>query len=789
MLKLRVIKPVSLLFMFFFITSVYAQKRISISAKVVGKNQAPVEYFDALILNPKDSTVIDGQTCFDGKLELSKQVKTNFILQIKSLAYKSFYIPIDISKNSPIKLPTIELQPLNIELDEVSVTSKRTTVKMRNGNLKVDVKNSFLSNSADIADMLNRTPGILVDKMSNSINVIGKGQPLVYVNGKPVSDMEQLNALQPENIKTIEVIRNPSAKYDASAKAVILITTNKLTKDKLNLQVYSKNTKSRQYGTSNGLSINSKYKKLQNYFSYSLQKSEHTQFAKSKESLYNLSLDTILLRNGNTTKDYGNLSHNLFYAAEYEINTRTTIGIQTTGRLNNFKQNSSDTTSFLFNKQKYIDKEILSNTNDLNKLFESNLNFSKSFGSASSLKIYVDWLKKDINSELNSNERNITDNYDFNTNVQNEINYSVYTGQVDFDTKWLKLNLHSGIYFSYIKNASQIEISTPVSFFSDKGGNLLQEKVGAAYFSLDQSWKKLTIKGGLRFENSQMNAQEKSKNVLSKIDNNFFPNLTIEYDFSDAYNLSLSYSQHISRPNFREMNPEIGYADSLAYSQGNPLLLPELVSNINLSVTLASNLFLSFDYDQIKNKKIQATVIADNSGYIQKFSYVNIPQSKDMALSLVHNFGSKFLSNSTYLGVIKPFLEIEFQDKPQSFNQPLFYASMNSEFSLPKNISFFTTLNYTSSGSTGDNSIWEDDFEMDLGFYRYFHKKTWYISLEVDDILNTSNYGYTDMFSYSQTSSNMDRDTRMLRISLKYNFNHFRKLIEDNSNTKQLQRL
>ena len=184
--------------------------------KVVDENGEPVAYANVAVLSKTDSTVVCGVvTQEDGSFNIVTS-ETDGIMMVAMLGYKTVYL-------APVDGAVITLCDDLQMLEGAVASAVMPKTKLTGEGLQTNVRGSVLENAGSANDVLSRTPGLL--KGQNGLEVIGKGSPLVYINGRRVSDSTELDRLQSNEIQSVEVITNPGAQYDATVRAVVRIRT------------------------------------------------------------------------------------------------------------------------------------------------------------------------------------------------------------------------------------------------------------------------------------------------------------------------------------------------------------------------------------------------------------------------------------------------------------------------------------------------------------------------------------------------------------------------------------
>jgi len=215
-------KQLSLIISFIFIcTTAFSQNMVELKGKLLDKNNKLISIGNVLLL--QNDSVIKYTYVVDGRFSFEEIPKNNYLLKISSLGYETYQEKIELHKNTET---TITLKEAITEIDEVEVTATKKLIENKNGNLLVNIENTILSKEVNTIDLLSKLPRIQVSPNRDVITVLGKGNPLLYVGGQRIS-IDDFKSLQIDDIKTIEIINNPSVKYEAEGRSVILITRRK----------------------------------------------------------------------------------------------------------------------------------------------------------------------------------------------------------------------------------------------------------------------------------------------------------------------------------------------------------------------------------------------------------------------------------------------------------------------------------------------------------------------------------------------------------------------------------
>lgn len=741
----------------------------------------PIEYFNGIIRNSIDSSILQGGAFIDGVFEFVNLKPNTYILEISSVGYASFFINCNTNNSIDLNLGTLELNSLT--LDEFEIVEKIPIINRKDGNLIINVANSSLNNAGNSIDVLRRSPGVIVDNQDN-ITVLGKGSPVVFINGKEVVSKEELDLLQSDDIESIEINRNPSAEYSASGHSVIEIRTKKITKDKLNILVSNTATFGRRYSNKIGVKLNSSFKKINNYLSYSYNYTQRSQFIDAYEYNY-LPNDTILNKKNENTY-YKNKTHNIFYGFDYNINQSNILGFQFSSSI--FSNDDTSYTNSVINKQNLpTNREVYKQKKRTNEFYDVNLNYKLNIDSLTNVSIITDYAKKKQLSNSNLLERNKTYTSEYNTKLNNYSLYNIFTGKVDFSKLLFKnLNLKIGAKYSLINNEGSNNTESETDYIDFKAGNNINDQVMATYLSTERKIGKLNLNLGVRYEHtiSRTSITETSTDIVNQEYFNLFPSVLLDYEHSDNFGISFSYSERIGRPVFNEINPQVNYFDSLSYSVGNPLIKPTLSHNFELGFNLYSNLFISVGYTKEIDKIVLMAIQDENTPYIIKYTHQNINNSQSFSINISYDLNKKFFTNYSYLGIDKPYTEIPYLNEIRILQKPIFYFQTSNEFLIRKKATLFIDFSYESDGES-DITYWGKNYYISGGIYAKFFNKKLYIGVSVDDIFKTYTNSWYDKYFTIESGQTTNPDSRRINLTVKYNFNKFSSYFKEQSSNKE----
>jgi outer membrane receptor protein involved in Fe transport len=522
-------------------------------------------------------------------LNMSSQLK--YTLIITSVGYKEIRMPLIISqqKTELGKLPMEE----GIELKEVTITAQKPLVKIEPDKIVYSMEADPEAQTNNTLEILKKVPLVTVDAEEN-ITVNGQSNFKVLVNGKSSSMMssnlkEVLKSLPANSIKDIEVITNPSSKYDAEGVGgIINIITNKKTLGGYNGSV---STGVDIRGSLNWSAyLATKIKKFSfsaRYFGSQFRQPDS--YSNSTTEFFNNTDYHFSSSDGSSS--YKGLSNGFSGEASYDIDSLNLISLSFWGYQGGYDNNG------------FSETQYLNSSNDITRLYDNNIKSRNSFGTLSGNIDYQKTYKKPDKSLTFSykldNNPNTTKN---NTDVEGITNYPSYhqlsenkalgreqTFQADYYDPITKMHqIEGGIKFILRQNTSTAEVFRDEVKLDNSNNLDYNQYILGAYAGYLFKWKKLSTKTGLRLERTWNDGDSKTSGISTYFTNRLFnlvPYITISYMPKQGQTAKLSYTQRLSRPGIWYLNPYVNNNDSLNISYGNPLLVSEISHMFELGYT------------------------------------------------------------------------------------------------------------------------------------------------------------------------------------------------------------
>ncbi len=759
---------------------------------IADENKKPIEFSNIILHKYSDPAFLNGTTTDSlGKFELQNIEDGNYFLQVLYIGYKSDTInTIQLQNGETKDVGTIQLQIESNTLKGVEVSAARPVIERKADRLIYNVENSAKSSSENLVDLLRSVPGVTVSG-NDQIKINGKSEIQVMVNGK----VEQLNedqlinllkSIQSSNVKKIEVISNPSAKYDASSKGGILniqLKTNLRTG--VNGSVYGNYRQNKYASTDDGFNLNVNYKKLTLSTSYNFGYNNNWQ-----RTIYirDFTTDTSAQRFSEDGTDknkfishYGNLN------LKYNINEKNTIGIG--GEMFSFS-NPHNGNSILNVYDNILASDAINSIQKTKNITygkcinpSANFNFKSQLDTAgSTLEINYDYTYFHLytNSHLNTSYFDAAD-VEYGTPMDfkqdNPYTVNLHTTKLDYYKPLKKKHsIEFGGKFTWTKTTNDIKFNNLIGtdyIQDDNKSNAFQykENINALYSTWSKGWNKgWTTNLGLRIEQTNTNQYSITLDSRTKkhyVD--FFPSAFIQKTIKEKHSININYSRKIHRPNFNDLNPFQFYLSPYSIWTGNADLKPEYINVTELTYTYKNAYSFFVGHENIKNNYTHL-VFQNDSSRTSTYRATNFKVRNNLNIGININkelFKWWTISYSAQYTFFK--YNSTVNNSPFNVSSNKFFISMDNTFTLPKDFQI-NLFGFYVTPMLDATDIMKSDGMVNLSFSKSFFQKKLKLKLAANDLFNTKNFSYdTDFFNvHSKTKNKFG--SRWVGLSVVYNF-------------------
>ncbi|GAA4899028.1 outer membrane beta-barrel family protein [Flaviramulus aquimarinus] len=769
-------------------------QEFSITGLVEDANNQPIAYANIVLTSTEDPLAITGTTTNESGAFFIDNVKTGlYNLKISFLGFKGYTSEIKVDDD--IKLGRILLVENLEALDGVTVVAKRPTVKRMVDRLVFNVENSTLSNN-NVLDVLKHTPGVLVHDGTITIK---QATPTVYINDRRVhlsiSEVQQLlEGTSATNIKSIEVITNPPAKYEAEGGAVLNIVTSKNIVAGYNGSVFGNYKQGSEFPKySFGTSHFFKTKKLNTYLNYSISprrdyqnNDEFVNFIENNQITSNWETDYERVRESENQ----NINANI----DYEIDKKNSLGFSTNMLIS---PREGAKTSIISLTEVYSANSVLDSTfNTKNKAVDETFNFAFTLDYLHNFKrdgekllanvhhTFYDFSNfQDVDTDYLFPDETLIRNNRFQTFSSQEI--KLYTGQIDYelpihDSSQFEAGLKiSNINSKSILNQFVFENDVKEEDLENSDTFLYDETNYAAYSSYSKDWDTWSLKLGLRAEYTDIKGNSISTNAISN--NNyvkFFPSLYVLKTLNEHHELYFSYNKRIYRPRYSQLNPFKFFLSDNVYNTGDPNLKPQIDDVLTLGYTLNEKYTFELYYRYEKDPTIQI-LFQDNDETILKYIDTNTDTSISYGLDfttyteVANRWNVYVLSSLFYYD--NQFFALESNNVAFSTDKWSVYAQIINYFTLLADESLTADISYLYISPIVDGpSLISTRSGLDINFRKTLWNNKVSVSIGVTDIFNTQNFTQTTKYLNQDVVLNSRMENRLLTFGFNYKFGNFK---------------
>lgn len=766
----------------------FAKQGGKVDVTIGDEQQKPLEGIFVELMAAKDSAMVQYTVSgADGNAEFVNIKQGDYRVYISQTGYTNYFSPVFAIDNQHL---TLVLSPITLQaksLKEVTVAVKVPAIQHYADKTVVNVQNSPLNSVGSAFDVIQRSPGVMVDQNDN-ISMQGKPNVSVMIDGRitPMSGSELANLLKSmsaESVDKIEFITNPSAKYDAEGSAGIINII--LKKDKrmgANATVNAGYSQGIYPKSNDGFGFNKRTKKLNIFGSYNYSYVGNVNAINFDTKFYNGSQfmsstkQTEYLKTPRTSNS-GRLGTD-FFASD-----KTTVGFIADASVNKFVPEGSTTTyeyDSLGNEQAYNITNSKSPSNTYN--YDLNLNMKHRFDSAGrELLVNADY------AIFNTfNYENITTNYyDTYGNAAGASNLygslpsalTIYSLKTDYDGKLGKKGtLEAGAKSSYVSNNNDVHIYDGISSSApvDTGQSnhfVYTENINAAYITYNRDIRKANIQLGVRAEQTIANGNQLTtgqtflRNFIQ-----LFPNLSVNDSLSANNQIGLSVSRRIDRPTYSQLNPFSLYINSTFYLNGNPYLLPQDAYQVQLSDALKQKYFFTLGYTRTQHPITTEIEPYEGRPNIVKQTEENLDYNDNYALNIsVSTQITNWWTTTSSLDAYVSHYSANIASTTLSTNKFLWDVNTDNNITLFKKINLDINSYYFSGLDWGYTYL-DPQWVLSAGLQFKVFKKKGVIKVNANDIFWTQWTNGATNFNGFTESVFVRRDTRAIGIAFTYHF-------------------
>ena len=726
---------------------------------IIDEQGKPVAYANIALLSPQDSTLITGGVSNESGLFVIPCTESPVLARVSFVGYKTIYKLCETTNAGVIRIKSD-----TYTLKNVTVKGYKPTMKMISGGMEIDVQNTLLSQAGSALDVLSQLPRVNVTS-NGSVEVFGKGSPQIYINGKKMRNKGELEQLTPKDIKSVEVITMPGARYDATLGSVIRINTIKRRGDGFSLYSIARGSYFHKFANATGVSITYRKNGLEmNFYPYFVNNysGEDNNFG---STLHLADHDTKTMQHGLFTNRTQSFVPD--FKLSYDFDANHSIGAsyryQTTikydGSLqSNYTVHHDDILQGVVNQTSQHEWDVTShnaNAYYIGKIGQWDINADGSFVHTT--------VKR--GQHINEQSKEFEDR---TVNTSSTQDSRLYAGKLIATYKLPKGEVSFGTELTH--SHVDADNHNPEGYIAESD-NEIQESNYAGFASYGLQLGHWSLEAGVRYEyvHSDYYSYGVKDADVSRCYSGFFPNLSASWN-KGKWGMQFAYAKKTRRPAYGQLRSYQQYDNRYAYEGGSPDLQPAI--NHMLEAMLNWKwLNFSLGYTYTKDYMLWKNDIY-NEQEVAYAHWINIDHKQEVSASIVLQPKFGWYQPQMEMDYYQQFFDAKRYGYVSNLRRPAFLLDLNNKFVINKSCWLALRGNYS---CAHDNMSQEVDafWYVSAHVYKSFFNGALAFNLTINDIFNT-NFEKWKMRTHSVEISkdcNNHSSTRGIRLQVTYNFN------------------
>lgn len=762
------------------------QAQNTIAGEINTQNDEPISFATIVLNSESDSSMVKANISdINGKFEILGIEPGSYFLEISYVGYEITRTHVFNYEGNKHNLGKLTLQEAAEELDEVVVRATKPLIQLEADKTVFNVQGSINASGNDALDLLRKAPGVMVDNNDNII-LLGRSGVQIYIDDKPsplgVADLAAyLRTLQASQIEAIEIITNPSAKYDAEGNAGII--NIRLIKDK-SMGTNGSATLGVRQGLNaqyNGtLSLNHREKDFNVYGSYSYSDGDW----ENTHGFYRSQSGTFFDQDARSI--WTSHSHNARVGVDFYLSPKSTIGVLAKANLSTFNSTNRSRAEIGSVQTDALESILIADNDAFGDRDNVHLNTNYVHKGANGNKFNIDLDYARFRNDENSFQPNTYWTPSENA-VQSAVIFriisptdiDIYTAKADYSANLFSGKLETGAKISYVTTDNNFDFYNIVeeneALDITRSNNFTYtEQVNAVYANWNKQFgEKWSFQSGLRMEHTHSKGDLQSATVVDDklverdyVD--FFPSAGLSFTPSPSHAWRLNYSRRIERPNYQNLNPFEDKLDELTFEKGNPFLNPQYANSLSLAHTFKQRLTTTLSYSITTDVFTPVTDALDERAAF--LTYINLAEQKNLSLSVAYPFSvAKWWSVYGNVTGYRQTSFSNFQDKVIDLKANVLNFYIQNTFTLPKGFKAELSSWYNSPAIWG-NWITEPQYDISMGIQKKILDDKGSLKLSFSDIFLTNPWSGESTFGNFFMAGGGRWDSRQVRLNFKYNF-------------------
>ncbi len=785
----------ALMISLFTMGTAFAQDGTKITGQVNDNSGKAVPSATVMLQSAKDSSLVKTAiTDSKGTYEIAlikpgRYFVTSTVVGMQKARSATF----EVKENENITAPLVTVQPSSKELAAVTVVAQRPMVEVKADKTILNVEGTINAVGNDGLELLRKSPGVMVDKDDN-LSLAGKTGVRIYIDGKPSplsgTDLSAyLKSLQSAQIESIEIITNPSAKYEAAGNAGIINI-----RLKKNLTIGTNGSANAGYNIginaryNAGISLNHRNTKVNVFGNYNFSRGKNEFSIRSTRTGLDSTFDQ---SNVIINKNLG--AHNFKTGMDYFINKKSTIGVVINGNISENATITDGPMKISYSPTKVVDRTVIATGDNKTKRSNVNLNLNYRYAVAGGSELNIDGDYGFFNLRNNQFQPNAYYNepgfiYQYSTlnNMISPTDITIYSLKVDYEQNFKKGRLGYGGRIGFVNTDNNFNrISTEVNNITNETNRFkYDENINAVYVNYNRGFKGFMIQAGLRIENT--NSKGHSTGVTnsttmginkfdSSLDRNyvdFFPSAAITFNKNPMNQWGITFSRRIDRPAYQDLNPFEFRLNDYTYMKGNTQLRPQYTNSFGITNTYKYKLNTRLSYSHVKDMFAQ---LPDTAGSKSLLTKKNLATQDIVSLNISYPFQYKWYSlftnvTGSYTNYKANIPDLSGKIRKVDLSVTTLSLFMQNSFKLSK------TLTAELSGFYNSPSVWQGSFKsksiysLDAGLQKTVFKGKGTVKVAVGDIFNTLKFRGDSDFAGQQNIFYGKPESRQFKASFNVRF-------------------
>ena len=738
-----------------------------LTGTIIDENRQPVPYANVYLLHPSDSTVIGGGVSNEAGVFVIPYEQSPVLARISYVGYKTVYKLCDQSE-----VGTIKMQPDNYTLNGVVVQGERPKVVLQGNSLMMNVEGTVMSRLGTAEDVLSRVPTI--SKKGDGYEILGKGAPLIYLNNRKLTDLNELRNIQSDNIRSVEVVQNPGARYDATVQAVIVIRTRRAAGQGLGVELSSWSRKGRGYQNNERINLTYRTGRLELFANLFGAYNKRWSRGDFEQTIFADTLWTVSNRKQSTARNpyaEGRVGFN------YQLNDSNSFGGFYQHVYDYVKTAYDNADELTANGTPYDHLHNVGTRRDKNApKHQANLYYTGKLGRFT-IDFNADYT--DYQNRSSNEQQELSRNYenrDVHTETQTRgrmvaekliVSLPLWKGQLSIGEEYTNTRWRSSFENAegYIQNSNNEQHESNIAPFVE-----LQQRLG-----------RFQLQAGLRYEHvaSDYFVGCQHRSDQSRTYDDLFPSVAISAPLpwgGAGGGLSISYAKRTNRPAYWLLSNDVVYENRLNMQRGNPYLRPVKYHNFSV-MAMWKGIYLTTNFFHCVNPFMTVMESTEQDSKVNMATTRNYDHANWLIVTLGMQRDIRLGSSVTWtpqynVTMMKQWLTTTFNSQDKHLGQPMLSLQLGNIVALPHDWLLQADFSMHTHGYTGSNFKIESTNPMlSLSVSKDFFQRRLNIKLTGNDLFNQGKSRGTFYFDRMIFRKTEDNDTRCVSLSLRYRFN------------------